>query len=119
MQAPPAFPLDATGLATDAAGGYGSYRFDTLTGPPDLFEDLSATDWPHLTWREVGRPYEVTNYSGDREAWEEAHSAAMPVTVQWEHFNKRFHHLFEQDVDAATARAKAFVASKVPVTSTF
>ncbi len=107
MQAPPAFPLDATGLATDAAGGYGSYRFDTLTGPPDLFEDLSATDWPHLTWREVGRPYEVTNYSGDREAWEEAHSAAMPVTVQWEHFNKRFHHLFEQDVDAATARAKA------------
>lgn len=102
-----ALPLDTTGVLTDAAsGGYGSYRYDTRTGPPDLFEDLSATDWPRLTWRELGRPYEVKNYSNDRADWEAAHGGAMPVPVQWEHFNKRFHSLFEQDVDAATVRAK-------------
>ena len=112
MEAPTTFPLDATGLATDTVpGGYGQYRYDTLTGPPDLFEDLSATDWGRLTWREIGRPYEVTNYSKNRSAWEEEHRAAMPVEVQWEHFNKRFHSLFEQDVDAATQRAKAELQS--------
>jgi hypothetical protein len=107
MEVSAAFPLDATGLAKDdVPGGYGQYRYDTLTGPPDLFEDLSATEWSRLTWREVGRPYEVNNYSADRERWEEERNAAMPVPVQWEHFNKRFHGLFEQDVDEATARAK-------------
>lgn len=112
MEISAAFPLNATGLATDAVpGGYGQYRYDTLTGPPDLFEDLSATEWSRLTWREVGRPYEVTNYSSGREDWEEEHRAAMPVEVQWTHFNKRFHSLFEQDVDAATQRAKAELQS--------
>lgn len=102
------FALEQTGLASNAApGGYGTYRYDTRTAPPDVFEDLSTTDWPRLTWKDVGRPYLVDNYSEGRAAWEREQGRPMPVPVQWEHFNRRFHGLFEQDVDEATRRAQA------------
>jgi SAM-dependent methyltransferase len=36
----------------------------------------------------------VENYSRNRAAWEADHGGPMPVQVQWEHFNRRFHRLF-------------------------
>lgn len=92
-------PFEATGLRPH-------YRFDTRTAPPDVFEDLSGTDWRRLTWSDVGRPYLVNNYSADRTRWEQVHGQAMPVEVQWEHFNRRFHQLFMTDPDAETQRAR-------------
>lgn len=71
-----------------------TYRADLRPGPPDTFEDLSDTDWSRLTWRELGRPYRVTNYARRRREWEEEHGREMPVLVQWKHFNRAFHDLF-------------------------
>lgn len=73
---------------------------DLRPGPPDLFEDLSDTDWQKLGWKELGRPYQVRNFSRHRRAWEEEQEREMPVLVQWEEFNRRFHALFSTEVPA-------------------
>ncbi len=73
---------------------------DTRTSAPDLFVDETSTDWARLSWRELGRPYEVRNLSRNRRTWEAEHGESMPVPVQWEHFNRRFHELFLTDVPA-------------------
>lgn len=75
-----------------------TYRVDTRTTAPDLFEDITHTDWSRLTWQEAGRPYKVTNYSKHRVQWEEEHHEEMPVKTQWEFFNQFFHSLFVVDV---------------------
>jgi len=82
------------------------YRYDTRTTPPDVFEDVSTTHWSDLTWDDLGRPYLVDNYSSHRRRWENERGEEMPVEVQWEHFNRRFHALFMEDPDASTARAR-------------
>ncbi|QXD15526.1 methyltransferase domain-containing protein [Rhodocaloribacter litoris] len=92
-------PLETTGLRP-------TYRFDLRTGPPDVFVDASETDWRHLTWKDVGRPYLVENYSKRRRAWEQEQGREMPVPVQWKFFNKHFHQLFMTDLDEAPAEAR-------------
>jgi len=82
------------------------YRYDTRTTPPDVFEDVSTTHWSDLTWGDLGRPYLVDNYSSHRRRWENERGEEMPVEVQWEHFNRRFHALFMEDPDASTVRAR-------------
>ena len=74
------------------------YRVDLRRTPPDVFEDLSDTDWSRLSWRDLGEPYRVTRMSRHRERWEEEHGREMPVPVQWERFNRAFHDLFSTDV---------------------
>jgi SAM-dependent methyltransferase len=86
---------------------HANWVYDTRTSPPDLFEDLSATDWSRLTWGDLGRPYEVRNYSRHRRDWEQAQGREMPVPVQWENFNRRFHDLFLTDVPARGAELRA------------
>ncbi len=96
----PAYELESTGLAP-------TYRYDLRTTPPDVFEDVSLTDWEGLSWEALGRPYLVDNYSRHRASWERAHGEAMPVPVQWEHFNRRFHALFAADHDTASTALRA------------
>lgn len=79
---------------------------DLRPGPPDVFEDLSDTEWDDLTWEELGRPYRVQNLSRHRRAWEAEHHEQMPVLVQWEHFNRRFHDLFSTQVPAERSRLR-------------
>lgn len=100
--APPAAPaLPEYGLEHHEV--LANHVVDTRTAPPDLFVDISTTDWSRLTWRDLGRPYLVDNYSRDRRAWEAREGREMPVPVQWEHFNRRFHDLFMTDVPARQA----------------
>lgn len=77
---------------------------DLRPGPPDVFEDLSDTDWSRLTWADLGRPYPVRNLSRRRRAWEAEHDREMPVLIQWEHFNRSFHELFSTDIPAERSR---------------
>lgn len=77
-----------------------THRIDTRTTAPDLFEDVTSTDWERLSWEDVGRPYQVTNYSKHRHEWEHDHDDEMPVQTQWQYFNKFFHELFATDVPA-------------------
>ncbi|MEM1126832.1 MAG: class I SAM-dependent methyltransferase [Bacteroidota bacterium] len=83
------------------------YRYDLRTTAPDVFEDLTGTDWARLTWADLGRPYRVENYARRRTDWEAEHGTEMPVEVQWRHFNKRFHALFAADPDTASQDARA------------
>ena len=75
-----------------------THRIDTRSGPPDIFVDESRTNWERITWGELGRPYEVNNYSKHRKNWEAEQGETMPVEVQWQHFNRSFHELFVTDV---------------------
>ncbi len=84
--------LETTGLAP-------TYRFDLRTTPPDVFVDAAPTDWAKLTWKDVGRPYLVENYSRRRRDWETREGRTMPIPVQWEHFNRHFHALFMTPMD--------------------
>ncbi len=88
------FSLDSTRL-------FPTFRQDLRTSAPDIFVDETSTDWGNLSWQDLGKPYLVQNYSKHRRAWEESHSAEMPVEIQWQHFNRNFHRLFASDLDDA------------------
>lgn len=81
------FELGTTGLMPN-------FRYDLRTTPPDVFVDETTTNFSALEWGDLGRPFEVKNYSRHRRNWEKTHAAPMPVEIQWEHFNKHFHSLF-------------------------
>jgi hypothetical protein len=106
-------PVPATPPADAAqAAEIGAYRrerrfvVDTRDLPPDVFEDVGETDWSHLTWRKVGRPYRVERWAGERRAFEQSHGRPMSVKESWEHFNRHFHQLFTTDVPEAAATAR-------------
>jgi len=83
------------------------YVVDLRETPPDVFEDLSATDWSRLAWRDVGRPYRVERWAKGRKEWEAAHGSPMPVKEGWERFNRSFHHFFITDLPQEQARARS------------
>ncbi|HEY2025805.1 MAG TPA: hypothetical protein VGG78_02280, partial [Gemmatimonadaceae bacterium] len=56
-----------------------SYRIDARDAAPDLFRDVSATDWRTLRWDRVKRPYRVEKWSRDKTAWERANGQPLPV----------------------------------------
>lgn len=91
----------------------GTHVEDLRTGPPDVFVDSSHTDWAGLSWREVGRPYLVDDYSRRRTDWEHEHGREMPVPVQWEHFNRSFHALFSADVPERLADTRRELGRKL------
>ncbi len=71
---------------------------DLRTGPPSVYQDFSRTNWKALTWKNVGKPYLVENYSRRRKSWEERNGAQMPVPIQWKHMNRNLHELFHTDI---------------------
>jgi hypothetical protein len=94
--------------ATHAVGAqelHPTYRVDLRDQPPDLFRDVSATDWSALRWDRLKRPYKVERWSEDKTAWERANGQPLPVLEGWKRFNANFHALFATDVPAAQARA--------------
>ncbi|MED1202296.1 class I SAM-dependent methyltransferase [Heyndrickxia acidicola] len=69
-------------------------------------------DWSQLTWKEVGKPFEVKNMSKHRKQWEKENSGSMPVKTSWEYFNKAFHEWFAKDVPKEIQETKtAFLHS--------
>ena len=90
-----------------------SYFVDLRESPPDVFEDLSATDWSRLRWKDIGRPYRVERWAKGRREWEEEHGAPMPVKEGWERFNRSFHHFFITDLPRDQARARREIVKKL------
>ena len=70
---------------------------DLRDAEPDVFEDVSFTDWSSLTWDKVNRPYKVDKWAEGKKKWEEEHDEQMGVKEGWKHFNKSFHQLFMED----------------------
>jgi hypothetical protein len=84
----------------------GTHTIDTRDAPPDMFRDVSATDWTRLRWNDVRRPYSVEKWSEDKLDWERENGQPLPVLEGWKRFNRNFHELFATDVPAAQARAR-------------
>lgn len=88
-----------------------SYRID-LRNPknerPDRFFNAKlVNDWSQLSWKDVGKPYEVKTMSADLLNWEREHQQKMPVKTSWEYFNRSFHEWFVKDVPKERSQAKA------------
>jgi hypothetical protein len=84
----------------------GTHTVDLRDTPPDMFTDVSATDWSRLTWKDVGRPYTVEKWAAAKRDWERTHGDTMPVLEGWKQFNRSFHALFATDVPVAQRRAR-------------
>jgi len=80
---------------------------DLRDTPPDVFEDVSVTDWSKLSWDKVNRPYKVDKWAEGKKLWEQEHGESMPVKEGWKHFNKSFHQLFQKDVDQEKQQARS------------
>jgi hypothetical protein len=57
-----------------------------------------VNDWSQLSWKAIGRPYEVKTLAKDRINWERNNGSSMPVKTSWEYFNRSFHEWFVKDV---------------------
>ncbi|CAH0344952.1 class I SAM-dependent methyltransferase [Bacillus sp. CECT 9360] len=86
-----------------------SYRID-LRNPTNEYLDkfINAnlvSDWSVLTWKDVGKPYEVKTVAKSKRDWEQE-NGEMSVRESWEFFNKSFHEWFVKDVPEEISRSK-------------
>jgi len=58
----------------------------------------TVSDWSSLSWKDVGRPYEVKANSNDRDRYKQAFGKSMSVHTSWQYFNRAFHEWFVKDV---------------------
>jgi hypothetical protein len=82
-----------------------TYRVDLRRTERDVFADAKPIDWSRLSWKQIGRPYKVENWSSERLAWEAQNDQELPIPEAWKLFNKSFQSLF--DTDPIEARVKA------------
>lgn len=88
-----------------------TYRAD-LRNPynqhAERFVDLNVVkDWSAVSWRQVGRPFQVRNMSREYRSWvEENGGQTMPARTSWELFNRSFHEWFETDVPARMKKTR-------------
>jgi SAM-dependent methyltransferase len=80
---------------------------------PDVFEDVSYTDWSSLSWDKVNKPYKVDKWAEGKKKWEEEHGERMGVKEGWKHFNKSFHQLFIKDVPEEKQQARSAIWSNL------
>lgn len=87
-----------------------SYRVElrgAVRWEPDRFIKAGlVSDWSQLTWKQVGKPYEVRTEAESKRAWEKQHGP-MSARQAWERFNRSFHAWFEKDVPAELSEARA------------
>lgn len=83
-----------------------THRIDLRPDGADVFYDADPVNsWRELSWAKIGKPYRVERWSREKKAWEKEHGQEMPVSAQWQHFNKSFQTLF--DTAALEARKSA------------
>lgn len=86
-----------------------SYRID-LRNPTNEHKDQYfnanvVSDWSQLSWKEIGKPYEVKTVAKSKKEWEKEHGD-MSVKTSWEFFNRSFHEWFVKDVPEEIAKSK-------------
>lgn len=95
--------------ARHAVGDYevtNSYVVDVRDTPPDMFRDVSATDWSKLDWKSVKRPYKVEKWAEGKKQWEKETGDVMPVQEGWKFFNRNFHSFFVKDLPVEQRAAR-------------
>lgn len=63
-------------------------------------------DWSTLSWKDVGKPYEVTTFAKEKNEWESENGKVLPVHTSWEMFNRSFHEWFVKDVPTELNHSK-------------
>lgn len=86
-----------------------SYRVD-LRNPTNehLDQFIKAnlvSDWSQISWKDVGKPYEVKTVAKSKREWE-TENGHMSVKTSWEFFNKSFHEWFVKDVPGELSQSK-------------
>ncbi|WML48856.1 class I SAM-dependent methyltransferase [Neobacillus sp. PS3-34] len=56
-----------------------------------------VNDWSLLSWKDVGKPYEVKTVAKSKRDWE-LDNGEMSVKTSWEFFNRSFHEWFVKDI---------------------
>jgi hypothetical protein len=64
-----------------------------------------VSDWSQLSWKDVGKPYEVKTVAKSKREWEKDHGD-MSVKTSWEFFNRSFHDWFVKDVPGELTQSK-------------
>lgn len=85
----------------------GSYVVDVRDIEPDMFKDVSATDWSRLSWSQVGRPYRVERWAEGKKKWEAETGESMPVKEGWKFFNRNFHSFFIKDMPSEQKQTRS------------
>ncbi|MFD1735579.1 class I SAM-dependent methyltransferase [Bacillus salitolerans] len=91
-----------------------SFRVDLRNPKKEDLDQFITTnivsDWSQLSWKQIGRPYEVKTVAKDRIEWENHNQTSMPVKTSWEYFNRSFHEWFVKDVPAELEEKKKALA---------
>ncbi|WP_281659470.1 class I SAM-dependent methyltransferase [Halobacillus sp. Cin3] len=66
----------------------------------------TVSDWSLLSWKDVGKPFEVKRYAKERKEWEQSNEKAMDPHTSWTYFNRAFHEWFMKDVPKEKDRTK-------------
>jgi Methyltransferase domain len=86
-----------------------SYRIDLRNPTNDRLDPFihanQVSDWSQLTWKMVGKPFEVKSVAKSKQEWER-NNGEMSVKSSWEFFNRSFHEWFVKDVPEALAGSK-------------
>lgn len=103
------FPADETEL-------FPSYRKDTRQYSEKEYNKFvklnTVNDWSQLSWKDIGKPFEVKNLAKSRIEWESENGRSMDPKTSWRFFNESFHEWFQKDVPKEIkAKRKAFLKS--------
>ncbi|RSD26159.1 class I SAM-dependent methyltransferase [Mesobacillus subterraneus] len=66
----------------------------------------TVNDWSLLSWKDVGKPYEVTSFAREKKDWEASNQTELPPHLSWQMFNRSFHEWFVKDVPAEMDQSK-------------
>ena len=75
-----------------------TYRTELRTSPPDVFKTEDTSNWRALRWEQIGKPLNITNVASNKKRWEEKNGGEMPEIIQWRHYNRILHELFNSDM---------------------
>ncbi|ARI78950.1 class I SAM-dependent methyltransferase [Halobacillus mangrovi] len=92
------------------------YRVDLRTISEKNYNQFitsnTVRDWSQLSWKDVGKPYEVKANSKERINWEKQNNRDMDPHTSWTYFNRAFHEWFVKDVPKEMKESKSrFITS--------
>lgn len=99
-----------------------TYRADLRPTTRDVFASAPTLDFSDMSWSDIGKPYQVQNWSKDKRAWEAEHGEALPVPKAWRMFNESFQSLFDANpvrARLAALRKAGRALSKLEITAAY
>lgn len=90
-----------------------TYRTDLRTTQPDVFKTANSIKWRTLKWEQIGKPITLKNVANTKKKWEQKNAVEMPEIVQWRHYNRIMHELFNSDLSEISKVTRRKFLSKL------